>query len=1174
MKKTSLVLLVLLISSLLHAQTVYKEYVDGQLFVKFTPASLKGISKENPREIPFSKFTLVKHLVSKYGLTRVSFPFYQADDDPVLTSILMFEFSKVNQVNDLIRDLSALSGVEYAEKVRLNLTDAVPNDALFATTNGSTHLNQINAQNAWNVFSGSSTVAVAIVDNAVMRTHADLSGNIYVNTIEANGSTGVDDDGNGFIDDVSGYDVADMDPDPVPTNTLQDHGTHCAGIAGAETNNGTGVAAIGWNIKIVPVKASYNTSSSTIVNAGYLGIIYAVKAKAKIISCSWGNSGSPSLTEQSVIDYAWNRGCIIFASAGNLSSSTPNYPGAYNHVYCVAAVNSSNLKSSYSNYGTWVDISAPGDNILSTTPYVTTPAYLTYSGTSMATPLVAGLAAIMKSKSPNMTRMDILNCLSTTAANIYSLSGNSSYVTGNQLGAGRIDAFAAMNCAATYSAMPPVANFYAFLPNTCPNTNIPFVDSSIYAPTSWNWTFQGGTPSTSTLSNPVVQWNSTGTYSVSLTVSNANGNNTKTKLSYITVAGPSNLPFTEGFQSGSFLPAGWVANNIWNDNIYWQQNNSVGGFGTSTSCAMFNNFDYNAPGERDEMRSPKFDFSNVASARLRFDVAYARYDATFSDSLEVKLSTDCGTTWTSIYLKGGTTLATSADQTNQFVPTSTKWRRDTIDISLLASGQSNVMFSFINRGGYGQPIYLDNINLVFPTPTLAATNAASVCLGSSIQFSNTSAGAATYTWNFQGGTPSISSATNPLISYTTPGTFTLNLIGVNGTSTTSLTKTITVVAPPSLSLISSAPGTICAGTSVNLNASGAGSYSWSTGSTSSSIVVSPASTTVYTVTGFSSTCSSQETVAVTVGSGSISVAINSATNALCFGQSLVLNASGASSYTWNTSGPNATSLTVTPTTTTTYSLSGATGNCVGQSFLTVSVSPLPTTTLITGNSSGCNDLCNGSLQVSSSGGSAPFTYSLNQGACSSFPCNNLCEGLYTLVTYNAGGCSSTTLFSIAGPPAIQSTITFTNASCASCNDGSMVVMPMGGVGPYTYSWQPSGGSNASANNLAPGCYTVSISDMMHCTTTASACISIATGLSNASADQYKIYPNPANHVVTIEYPQHRFDVKLFNHLGQLLLEKKDVNGQCELPVSEFSKGIYYVQVVSGTEVFNHKQVLH
>lgn len=1381
----ALILLLLLFNASM-AQHVYRDYVDGVVYIKFTSVALKAVAKEDPKNIPLGKLNSIKHLVARYGITKAYKPFYQASDDQVLPYILKLEFSQTQQVESLISDLIKIQGVEYAEKINLNKTHLVPNDPMFATASGSTHLNQINAQNAWNVFSGSSNITVAIIDNAVMSTHADLSGNIYSNTLEASGTANVDDDGNGYVDDINGYDVAGMDGVTNPTNTLQDHGTHCAGIAGASTGNSTGIASIGWGLKIIPVKASFDNSPTTSVDMGYEGIIYAVKAKAKIISCSWGSSGGSSFTEQAVIDYAWNRGCIVFASAGNLSSSTQNYPGAYNHVYCVAAVNGSNVKSSYSNYGSWVDISAPGDNILSTVPYSSTPAYVNFSGTSMATPLVAGLAGLMLSKSPNMTRTDVLNCLSTTAVNIYTIGGNASYVSGSQLGAGRIDAFAAMNCAATYSALPPVANFYAFLPNTCPNTLIPFVDSSLYAPTSWSWVFQGGTPATSTLSNPSVQWSTAGTYSVSLTVSNASGNNTKTKLSYVTVAGPSALPFSEGFQASTFLPPNWVANNLWNDNIYWERVTGVGGFGTSTACAVFNNYVFNAPGERDEMRTPKFNFNNVATARLRFDVAYARYNASFSDTLVVKASTNCGSSWSSIYAKGGTTLSTvSSDQTSFFNPTSTQWRRDSIDVSIPTAGQGNVMFSFLNHGHYGQPIYLDNINLVFPTPSLSANNPASACASAPITFTNTSLSTGSYTWNFPGGSPATSNASNASVSYATPGTYTISLIGANGTSTAAITKTLSVVANPTVAStsgtfcsgksytinasgassytwnastgvvgtasslvinplassvytitgisgicsaqglysvnvtpsptvsatnqticigsnavitasgatsyswntgaatssisvtpvittiytvtgtssgcsttktvsinvapqltlgISASPsvvcpngsstltatgaasyswnasagatslvvnpgsttnytltasngvctasalatltvvplpvltinttpsGTICAGAQVMLSATGANSYSWSSGATSPSVQVSPSVSTIYTVTGTNTGCSNTQTVSVTVGTSSISVAINASTLSGCAGMSSTLTPSGASSYTWS-SGAGSGSIVVSPSVTTVYTLTGANGACVGKATTTISIIPAPVSVLSTSNSS-CASPCNGIVNATSSGGSGPYTYSLSSNTCNSLPCTNLCPGLYTLHTTNGGGCSSTNLFSISSLASIQSVISVTNSGCAGCANGAIAVNASGGTGPYTYIWLPSGGNAATASDLLPGCYTVSISDANGCNSSTLACISIGTGVSSISnSNVLLIYPNPAEKEVNISYTGVEFNYTVYNNLGQLIVNKTNNQELVKIDLSAFAKGIYLIEVETGKDKVRKKLIV-
>jgi serine protease len=1047
-KRLILILSVFLSFSQIFSQSVYETYVDGRIYVKFKSGTLKGALKENPRNIPLNSFKNLDQLISQFGISKATRPFAPADDDEKLYNVVRFEFKAVASVDALIRQFKKLPEIDYAEKVPLMKTDVVPNDPLFATGPGSVHLNQINAQNAWNIFNGNSNITVAIVDNAVMWTHVDLVQNTYTNTSEI-ANNNVDDDGNGYVDDVHGWDVSDWDNNTIPTNISMDHGTHCAGIAAGRTDNATGISSIGWNIKFIPVKCQVDGGSTSTVLNGYEGILYAAKARARIISCSWGNSGS-SVTEQSVIDFAWNRGSIVIASAGNNGVTTQNFPGAYNHVFCVAAVDPTNVKSSYSNYGTWVDICAPGDNIQSTVPYVSTPSYNTFSGTSMATPMVAGLAGLMLSKSPGMTRADVLNCISSTAVNIYSIGANSFYAP-NLLGAGRIEAYQAMICASTFSAIPPVANFYAFPLMTCPNTNVTFYDSSLYVPTIWAWTFQGGTPATSTSSNPIVQWSTPGTYSVSLTVTNANGNSTKTKLSYISVSGPQSLPFIEGFEGAQFLPSGWSANNIWNDQIFWTRRTGLGAWGTSTACAMFDNYTYNAAGERDEMRSPKFDFSNVATARLRFDVAYARYDAFYSDSLEVKLSTNCGATWTSIYIKGGSTLATVPDQGSQFVPTNTQWRRDTINISALTAGQGNVMFTFINRGHYGQPIYLDNINIVFPTPTLNVTQPASICVGSTVNYTNNSISAASYSWNFQGASPATSTASNPVVSYNTPGTYTTEIIGTNGTTTTSVTRTIVVVNYPSLSVNSPS---ICSGNSTTLTAGGATSYIWTNGTatiaTTSSVVVNPANTTTYGLAGSNGVCASSSVTSVLVNP---SPTLSATNITICPGTTTVINVTGASSYLWNTNATTS-AITVNPPSTTIYSVVGTTNGCSSSKPIIVFVSAAINLS-VSANSS---VVCTADAATLSVTGATTYSWSNNTSG-SQTTVNPTGNTTYT-VSGTDGVCTGTSQITISTVTA--PTLTFITLPTASICAGNSVTLTA--FGAPTINW--STGANNTASTLA------------------------------------------------------------------------------------------------------------
>jgi PKD repeat protein len=1012
---TGLLLISILNSSF--SQTVYQDYADGRIYLKLDKTALKSVLKHNPDDLPLTLFTNFDRAILKYDIVKISRPFHQAGDDDKLPLIFKIEFSDIQNVDGLIEDLKDLPHVVYAEKVPLAHTHVNPNDPQFSAMS---HLQQINAPAAWNIFNGNSNITVAVVDNAIMWTHADLIGNTYTNTAEASGITGIDDDGNGYIDDINGWDAADGDNDPLPPFNGVFHGTHCAGIAGASTDNGIGVASIGWNIRIIPVKGEPSSSGSTTnVTNGYEGILYAVRAGARVISCSWGGA-NPSITEQFVIDYAWNRGCIIIASAGNNNNSAPNYPGAYNNVYCVAAVDATDGKSGISSFGPWVDISAPGDNILSTMPYTGTPAYQPQTGTSMATPMVAGLAGLMLSKSPHMTRANVLNCISSTAANIYTVSANAVY-TGS-LGAGRIDAFAAMSCAATFSAMPPVANFYAFPLNTCPNTAVSFYDSSLYVPTGWSWVFQGGTPGTSTLANPTVSWSTPGTYSVMLTATNANGNSVKSKLSYITVAGPSLLPFAEGFEGSQFLPATWTPNNIWNDNLYWTRVTGVGGFGTSTACAMFDNFNMNVPGERDEMRTPKYDFSNVAAARLRFDVAYARYNASFSDTLEVKVSTNCGATWTSIYIKGGSQLATAPDAGSFYTPASSQWRRDTINISAITAGQGNVMFSFLNRGHYGQPIYLDNINLVFPAPSLSVVSAASVCAGSNLFFNNQSTGAYSYTWNFQGGSIATSTLISPTVTYMSPGTYTALLTALNGPATATLAKTITVVANPTIGITPTATGPVCAGSTVTLTANGANTYTWNVGAQGSTIAVQPSVTTTYSLSATGNGCAGSQSITISVAGTSLALTIQAGpSGTLCLGQTATITANGATNYVWST-GATGNNIVVTPLVNSVYSYTGTTGVCSGNRTISITVAALPIS-VINAASSECA-VCTGSINATTSGGTGPYTYSVSNTTCSALPCSALCQGSYTMQTSDASGCKSENTFTIACVTGIEGSVEF------------------------------------------------------------------------------------------------------------------------------------------------------
>jgi subtilisin family serine protease len=243
-------------------------------------------------------------------------------------------------------------------------------------------------------------------------THEDLAPNIWVNPNEI-ANNGIDDDNNGYIDDINGYDVADNDNNPNPptnaSSSVFSHGTHCAGIASARSDNGIGIASPGFVSKIMAVKTKFNSSTGATLERAYQGLEYAIAANPTIISMSWGGY-SYSQTYQELIDVAISKGIILVAAAGNADVDFPMYPAGYNGVISVGATDQNDMKASFSNYGTSIDIMAPGVSIWSSFA-TTNSSYGYYSGTSMACPIVAGICALLKSKKPSGTPSQIEQCL-------------------------------------------------------------------------------------------------------------------------------------------------------------------------------------------------------------------------------------------------------------------------------------------------------------------------------------------------------------------------------------------------------------------------------------------------------------------------------------------------------------------------------------------------------------------------------------------------------------------------------------------------------------------------------------------------------------------------------------------------------------------------------------------
>ncbi len=270
---------------------------------------------------------------------------------------------------------------------------------------------------AWESTTGSSDIIVAVIDSGIDYTHPDLTNQIWVNTDEIP-DNGLDDDNNGYIDDRFGYDFSQNDNDPFDENG---HGTHCAGIIAAEGNNNIGIAGINWRCSIMPCRFLDAGGSGTVTDA-IEAINYAVANKAKILNNSWGGGGY-STALKAAIENAEEQGVLFVAAAGNSATNNdlhPHYPSSYtcSNIISVAATDDRDDIASFSCYGKQsVDISAPGVRILSTVP----GGYNWYSGTSMATPHVSGVAALLLSLNPNMTLLELKSRLVWTGDSIQAL---------------------------------------------------------------------------------------------------------------------------------------------------------------------------------------------------------------------------------------------------------------------------------------------------------------------------------------------------------------------------------------------------------------------------------------------------------------------------------------------------------------------------------------------------------------------------------------------------------------------------------------------------------------------------------------------------------------------------------------------------------------------------------
>ncbi len=359
------------------------------LFISLGLALALSLFKLVGAESPFVPGKVVVKL--RPGVTESAFQALLGREAKIVNEIAPIRVKVLSvppgKEKEWIEHLQASPIVEYAEPVRFVRALLNPNDQYWGYQ---WNMNLIKAPQAWDITTGTSGITVAIIDTGVDLDHPEFSGRI-----------------------VQGWDFVNNDAYPDDDHW---HGTHVAGIAGAQGNNSQGVAGVAWNVKIMPLKVLDSSGNGSDVNVA-AAIVWAADRGVKVLNMSLGGDESSKVLADAV-DYAYRKGCLMVAAAGNSATNQVFYPAAYTQVIAVSAVNYYSGTAWYSNYGPEIEVAAPGGDgsylILSTIPGW----YGYAAGTSMATPHVAGLAALLWSANPNLTAAQVRYCITSTAVDL------------------------------------------------------------------------------------------------------------------------------------------------------------------------------------------------------------------------------------------------------------------------------------------------------------------------------------------------------------------------------------------------------------------------------------------------------------------------------------------------------------------------------------------------------------------------------------------------------------------------------------------------------------------------------------------------------------------------------------------------------------------------------------
>jgi len=404
--------------------------IPGMVVVK-----LKNNSSSNQRQVRSFDLLSVQGVLHTEPVRKL--PSNARHSPSILDGIFWVTLDDSVDPIQMCNQLLHYEEVEYAEVLLNESLFFTPNDPSAQPVSGNQgYLGVIKAYEAWEITKGRSDIVIGVVDSGMDMVHQDLSSKYFINTNEAPEANGIDDDDNGYIDDINGYDFADHDANAQADGNQ--HGTHVGGIAGAATNNGIGIAGVGFESKLAPLKGF--TTVGTISTGVWEAVYYAAENGYDVLNLSFGSAGNYNQFIQDLINYCvLEKNVVVVAAAGNTNADLDFYPASYENVLSVAGTTLTDTKWSSGSYGHHVDITAPAQSIYSTQNNNT---YNSDSGSSHATPQVAGAAALVKSVFTQYNARQIMEQLRVTSDDIYGVTGNSAY--SYKLGKGRLNVYRAV----------------------------------------------------------------------------------------------------------------------------------------------------------------------------------------------------------------------------------------------------------------------------------------------------------------------------------------------------------------------------------------------------------------------------------------------------------------------------------------------------------------------------------------------------------------------------------------------------------------------------------------------------------------------------------------------------------------------------------------------------------